>query len=106
MPWLGNYIESIVWGAIGAVLGWLASGLVLDRSGEARIEYVAAGIFGAFIGGEFLVAMFTGQPPGITVISLAAAVAVSVIMLLLLTGLRKLIRKPPEKRKRSGGSRL
>jgi uncharacterized membrane protein YeaQ/YmgE (transglycosylase-associated protein family) len=48
-----------IWGFVGAVLGLLAGSMAGDGSLTVRIEYVLVGIFGAFIGAEFLASMFT-----------------------------------------------
>jgi hypothetical protein len=48
-----------IWGFVGAALGWLVGSMAGDGTLTVRIEYVLVGIFGAFIGAEFLGSVFT-----------------------------------------------
>ena len=50
-------INPYIWCAVGAVLGWLAGAAMASSTRTARIEEVLVGVFGAFIGGEFVTAM-------------------------------------------------
>ncbi|WP_048440039.1 GlsB/YeaQ/YmgE family stress response membrane protein [Caenimonas sp. SL110] len=87
-------INTYIWCAVGAGIGWLL-GTVL-RKGASRtelVESILVGIFGAFIGGEFLAAQFHGKSPGVPgfAMGLGLAVAGSVVMLLLLGVMRKAV---------------
>lgn len=57
------------------------------------IENVLVGVFGAFIGGEFLVAMLTAGPvpEGFRIGSLAVALGTAVVLLFLLKLMRKAV---------------
>lgn len=99
-------------------MGWLAGMIGSGLTKTTRVEDIAVGVFGAFIGGEFLAAMINPPPPvaaaignakvvppvvGFTVLALALAVAGAVAMLLLLSVLRKAVgpmgaRKPKRER--------
>ena len=65
-----------LWCAIGALLGWLAS-LATIKGFVPTVESVCVGIFGAFLGGEFLPAMVLVPQPGATGLS-GAAIAMAV----------------------------
>ena len=61
---------------------------------SAILENVIVGVFGAFIGGEFMVAMFNGKVPVDTAFhfsSLAIAIATAVVMLALLQLMRRAV---------------
>lgn len=84
-------INPYLWAAIGALAGWAAG-----RSGThvAMLESIVVGIFGAFIGGDFLPSMFgagladgAGFSPG----SLGLALVGAVVMLMLLRVMRKAV---------------
>jgi len=74
-------------------VGWLAT----KMAGGARpllIENVLAGVFGAFVGGDFIVSSLNGGVVNDTdfkIGSLALAIAGAVVMLLLLKLMRKLV---------------
>lgn len=83
--------NAYIWCAAGAFVGWCAG--VLMNSGERTviIENVLVGIFGAFIGGEFVVAMISQgvvADKGFQIGSLAIALGSAIIMLLLLKLMR------------------
>lgn len=58
----GPQIAFYIWCAVGAGLGWLVGTMVGDGTKTVRIEYVLVGIFGAFLGAEFVSSMFTSVP--------------------------------------------
>ena len=83
-----------IWCGVGAVIGWLASRLTGSADLAVTIENVCVGIFGAFIGGDFLVAMIGGGVAGDTsfhISSLGIAVASSVAMLFALKLMRRTV---------------
>jgi uncharacterized membrane protein YeaQ/YmgE (transglycosylase-associated protein family) len=59
-PWQGADINPYIWCAVGAVLGLVAGSFMGSTARVVRIEDVLVGMFGAFIGGEFVTAMFNG----------------------------------------------
>jgi uncharacterized membrane protein YeaQ/YmgE (transglycosylase-associated protein family) len=58
-----------------------------------RLEEVAVGVFGAFIGGEFVVDLFRGAAPapGFSVASLGVGILGAVVMLSLLRMMRGVV---------------
>jgi uncharacterized membrane protein YeaQ/YmgE (transglycosylase-associated protein family) len=89
-PWQGAEINFYIWAAVGAAAGWLVGSMMASRAASTRVEDILVGIFGAFIGGEFLASAFTtGQPAGtFTGLALGCAVASAFLMLLLLKLMR------------------
>jgi uncharacterized membrane protein YeaQ/YmgE (transglycosylase-associated protein family) len=87
-------INTFIWCAVGGALGWLA-GLLTPGAGRIlMVESVLVGIFGAFIGGDFIVAMVTSgvvDPTIFSVRSLALAIAGAVVMLILLRLMRRAV---------------
>ena len=92
-PWQGAEITFYIWCAVGAVLGWLAGGLMGSRGKVQRLEEMLVGVFGAFIGGEFIAAQFTGGVPSgsFTVSALLTSIAGAVLMLVLLRMMRTFV---------------
>ena len=80
--------------AIGAATGWLA-GLFMGSTGKiVRIEEVLVGVFGAFIGGDFLMSQINGPTAVPTLFSAAAlgmAIAGAGVMLVLLRMMRGVV---------------
>jgi uncharacterized membrane protein YeaQ/YmgE (transglycosylase-associated protein family) len=73
------------------VLGWLAGALMGSTGKVQRLEEVLVGVFGAFIGGEFVVDAFRGAAPaapGFSVAALGMGVLGAVVMLTLLKMMR------------------
>jgi uncharacterized membrane protein YeaQ/YmgE (transglycosylase-associated protein family) len=103
-----NAINPYIWCVVGAAIGW-AAGLMMSSGGKTLlVENVLVGVFGAFIGGDFVVAMLS---PGVvndkvfSMRSLAFAAAGAVVMLLLLRLLRTAVGPlRAGKRKPRGGS--
>ena len=83
---MGPYL----WCAIGAVLGWLAS-LATMRGFVPTVESVCVGIFGAFLGGEFLPAYVLVPQAGDKGLS-GAAIAMAVVSAVVCLVLLKLMR--------------
>jgi uncharacterized membrane protein YeaQ/YmgE (transglycosylase-associated protein family) len=109
VPWAGTPINPFIWCAVGAAVGWLAGMIAAGTTKTSRVEDVLVGVFGAFIGGEFIAAMLNPPPvvtaaanavkaaaavpppPPFTVLALALAIAGAVGMLLLLALMRKAV---------------
>jgi uncharacterized membrane protein YeaQ/YmgE (transglycosylase-associated protein family) len=90
---LGKCINVYIWCAIGAFAGWLATRMMNAPARSAQIENILIGMFGAFIGGEFVSAQVSGAAvaTGFHMSSLALAIAGAVVMLLLLRLMRKVV---------------
>lgn len=89
----GNPIAPYVWCIIGAVLGYLGGSLSGDGSLVTRLEAVGVGVFGAFMGGEFI-ASYVLKPEVLKTISAPAAgmaVAGAVVALVLLKLMRRAV---------------
>jgi uncharacterized membrane protein YeaQ/YmgE (transglycosylase-associated protein family) len=94
-----------VWCAVGALLGFTASRLTPQGFGP-MVESILVGVFGAFIGGEFLPSMFPVLRPagsGISPGTVAMAAGAAVVCLLLLGAMRRAVgpMKPHAKKHRS-----
>lgn len=80
---MGLWIDALVWLALGALEGWLVSGLTSARLGEALMALV--GVLGALLGGLALSllapALFTGLY--FTPLSVLAALAGGLAFLLI-----------------------
>jgi uncharacterized membrane protein YeaQ/YmgE (transglycosylase-associated protein family) len=90
---LGKCINVYIWCAIGAVAGWLASRMMDAPARSAQIENIIVGMFGAFIGGEFVSVQLNGPAvaTGFHISSLMLAIAGAVVILLLLKLMRKVV---------------
>jgi uncharacterized membrane protein YeaQ/YmgE (transglycosylase-associated protein family) len=90
LPWRGALISFIVWCAVGAAVGWLAGLFMRSSSKTVRIEEILVGIFGAFIGGEFLadVLHFPKTPGSVSIAAVGMAVVAAVVLLVLLRVMR------------------
>ena len=92
-----------VWCVVGAIVGWLA-GFVIPTPGLVmRIENVLVGVFGAFIGGEFLASLLAGPgAEGLRGTSLALALVTAAAMMALLAWMRRAVGPlRPHKRKKA-----
>jgi uncharacterized membrane protein YeaQ/YmgE (transglycosylase-associated protein family) len=90
---LGKSINVYIWCAIGAFAGWLTTHMMNAPARSAQIENILIGMFGAFIGGEFVSVQVSGAAvaTGFHMSSLALAIAGAVVMLLLLKLMRKVV---------------
>jgi uncharacterized membrane protein YeaQ/YmgE (transglycosylase-associated protein family) len=90
---LGNSINVYIWCAIGAFAGWLSTRMMDAPARSTQIESFLIGMFGAFIGGEFVSEQLNGAAvaTGFHVSSLALAILGAVVMLLLLKLMRKAV---------------
>ena len=91
-PWRGAPIQFYLICAVGAGIGWLA-GLFWGTTGKiVRIEEMLVGVFGAFIGGDFIVSQIVGPTgTGSMVMALGLAAAGACVMLLLLKVMRGVV---------------
>lgn len=90
----GAFINSYIWCAVGAGLGWLSGRLGARGNHIVLLENLAVGIFGAFIGGDFVAAVLRADGVNDAVFSprsLGLAVIGAVVMLLLLRLMRTLV---------------
>jgi uncharacterized membrane protein YeaQ/YmgE (transglycosylase-associated protein family) len=85
------HINTYIWCAVGAGIAWFVGSLMNKDTKIFLIEDIAVGIFGAFIGGEFLAAMFhaTGGGPAPFGTALGLAAGAAGVMLALLALLRR-----------------
>lgn len=99
-----KHIDSYIWALVGGALGGLAGALQADKGHVYRIESVLVGVFGAFVGGDFLVAMLFGPAAGMGV-GLGMAVLGAVVMLALLSVMRRAVGPLRPAKKRTGTRR-
>jgi uncharacterized membrane protein YeaQ/YmgE (transglycosylase-associated protein family) len=98
---LGKCINVYIWCAIGALAGWLSTRMMDAPARSAQIENILIGMFGAFIGGDFVAAQLNGGVVAteFQIASLGLAIAGAVVMLVLLRLMRKAV--GPLKKSRS-----
>jgi uncharacterized membrane protein YeaQ/YmgE (transglycosylase-associated protein family) len=84
---------SAIWIILGACVGWAAATVLSATTHSARIENVLVGIFGAFIGGELVVAQLNqGKvPTSFSIGAFGLALGTAVLMILALHLMRKLV---------------
>jgi uncharacterized membrane protein YeaQ/YmgE (transglycosylase-associated protein family) len=91
---LEHDINPYIWCAVGGLVGWLA---VMQSTGSGRVavvENLLVGVFGAFIGGDFVAAMLNGgvvDDKVFKVGSLAMAIAGAVVLLLMLRLMQRVV---------------
>ncbi len=89
----GTFIAPYVWCVIGAILGFLASLSGGEGTIVMRIESVLVGVFGAFLGGEFI-AVYLLSPAmqkSINAATVGMAIGGAVVALGLLMAMRKAV---------------
>ena len=81
------------WLAIGAAVGWLFTCLHASRGHVVFIETIAVGIFGSFVGGEIVAAMFRAgtQVPPLSFGPVALAIGCSVAGVSALSLMRRVV---------------
>lgn len=88
----GEYgINPFIWCAVGGLIGWAAALAMPGRGTVGLIENIGVAIFGAFVGGDFVVSMFNGgvvDDKVFHISSLGMAVAGAVVMLVALRLMR------------------
>jgi uncharacterized membrane protein YeaQ/YmgE (transglycosylase-associated protein family) len=85
-------INIAVWLAVGAALGWFATRLKPSADRVVFAETLAVGIFGSFIGGEFVAAMLaSSKGAALSFAAVALAVGCSVAALFLLGLMRRAV---------------
>jgi uncharacterized membrane protein YeaQ/YmgE (transglycosylase-associated protein family) len=91
-PFSENPINSFIWCAVGGAIGWLAAMLMKSEGRIGMIESMLVGVFGAFIGGDFIVTLMNKgvvNDKDFRIGSLAFAVVGAVVMLIILKLLRR-----------------
>lgn len=91
---LGNGINPYIWCVVGVAVGWLATQMMAEAGRIVLIENVLAGVFGAFIGGDFIASQFTNgvvNNKDFLISSLALSVGGAVVVLLLLKLMRRVV---------------
>ena len=90
---MGKFINVYIWCAIGAFAGWLLTRIISASGKSATIENILIGMFGAFIGGDFVSVQLGGDAvtKGFHLSSLMLAIAGAVVMLALLQLMRKAV---------------
>lgn len=80
----------IAWLVFGALAGWVASMIAGTNERQGCLLNIIVGIVGAFIGG-FLYSLLTGRDfvAGFDITSFVVAVIGAVLLLFLLTGMRR-----------------
>jgi uncharacterized membrane protein YeaQ/YmgE (transglycosylase-associated protein family) len=105
-PWGGAEINFYIWCAVGAAVGWLAGTMMGSKGTILRVEEMFVGIFGAFIGGEFVATLLTSAKAAekFSAASLGIAIAGAAVLLILLRLMRKVVgplrshKAPPTRR--------
>lgn len=92
-PWGGAEINFYIWCAVGAGVGWLAGTMMGSKGTILRIEEALVGIFGAFIGGEFIATLLTSAKAAekFSATALGTAIAGAVVLLVLLRAMRRVV---------------
>jgi len=91
-PWQGVSIHPLFLCAVGAGTGWLAGFFMRTEGKIVRIEEMLVGVFGAFIGGDFLLSQLTAPAGAGTVVqSLGLALGGAAVLLLLLRVMRGVV---------------
>jgi uncharacterized membrane protein YeaQ/YmgE (transglycosylase-associated protein family) len=91
---LGNGINPYIWCVVGAAVGWLATQMMAEPGRVVLIENILAGVFGAFIGGDFIASQFNNgvvNNKDFQVSSLALAIGSAVVVLLMLKLMRRVV---------------
>ncbi len=89
-----NGINPYIWCVVGGVVGWLATLVMGSSDKSVMVENVLVGVFGAFIGGDFLAAQLNGgvvNDKDFRIGSLGLAVGGAVVMLLMLKLMRRMV---------------
>ncbi len=87
-------INPFIWCAVGAAIGWLFSRMASASTHTSTVENVLVGMFGAFIGGDFVAAQFNNGVVNNTQFTLSAlllSIAGAVVILLLLKLMRRIV---------------
>lgn len=87
------HINTYIWCAVGAAIGWVLGSLLTKGTKTELIESMLVGVFGAFIGGEFVAAQIHGTRPGVPAfaMSLGLSVGCACAMLALLGLMRRVV---------------
>jgi uncharacterized membrane protein YeaQ/YmgE (transglycosylase-associated protein family) len=101
---LEQCINPYIWCAVGGLVGW-GAGMWMRPDGRiVMIENILVGVFGAFIGGDFIATLLNGgvvNDQAFSVRSLAFAVAGALVSLFLLSMMRRVVGPLRNSKKRS-----
>lgn len=89
-----NGINPYIWCVVGVVLGGLACLLAGTREKILVLENLGVGVFGTFIGGDFVAAMFNHGPAadkGLSMGTVGMAIAGGVVALVLLRLMQRVV---------------
>jgi uncharacterized membrane protein YeaQ/YmgE (transglycosylase-associated protein family) len=82
-------LNSVVWCLVGAAVGFLAGVMMASGGKVVLIENMLVGVFGAFIGGEFVSDMVhVGKPGTFSMGALGISVVAAIVLLVLLRLMR------------------
>ena len=87
-------INPYIWCLVGAAVGWLAALMMGNAGKTVMIENVLVGVFGAFIGGDFIASQLNGGVVNDTDFRigwLGLALGGAVVMLVLLRLMRRVV---------------
>lgn len=94
----------VVWCALGALVGWFGGRLGSEGGAVNKIEAVLVGIFGSFVGGEFLSTYLLADPSKPNLVQQAGlAIVGAVVALMLLRFMRKAVGPPAKVTKKRRG---
>jgi uncharacterized membrane protein YeaQ/YmgE (transglycosylase-associated protein family) len=97
-------LDSVVWCLVGAAIGWLSGAMVANGGRVVLVENMLVGVFGAFIGGEFVADMMgLRKAGGFSVSALGSSIAGAVVLLLLLRIMRGAVGPMQASKSRSKG---
>jgi uncharacterized membrane protein YeaQ/YmgE (transglycosylase-associated protein family) len=106
--WREHSINSYIWCAVGALLGGVAGLSAAPLARVVIVENVLVGMFGAFIGGDFLVDMFgslRAGDSGFHIGSLGVAIAAAIGLLFVLHVMRRAVGPMRASRSKAGQRR-
>jgi uncharacterized membrane protein YeaQ/YmgE (transglycosylase-associated protein family) len=83
-------LSVVTWIIVGALAGWLTNALVRPTDSREAIDDETVGIIGALIGGFFAKAVGNTSIASFDFTSLVAAIAGSILLLLIITSARRL----------------
>jgi uncharacterized membrane protein YeaQ/YmgE (transglycosylase-associated protein family) len=105
-PMVGADMEWLIWCAVGAMAGWLAGSFMGSSDKVVRVEEMLVGVFGAFLGGEFLADVLGVKTKGtFSMAALGISIVGAVVLLVLLRLMRGIVGPMRPHGKPGGGKR-
>jgi uncharacterized membrane protein YeaQ/YmgE (transglycosylase-associated protein family) len=100
-------INTYIWCAVGAVIAGIAGIFMASHTKVTRIEDVLVGVFGAFIGGEFVTAMLNAGKvqTTFTMTGLLNAAGGAIVLLVVLAYMRRAVGPMRSRGKPNRGNR-